>query len=247
MSFQSNVIACPGDNCASVAGLSSDGDGSDIEERGNAVSVAVRVTPLYVAEIVTGVEALTVVVVIVKVALVAPAGIVTLAGTLATVPLLLESEASAPPLGAAEVNVKVPAEAFPPTTLEGLDATDDNVDVAGAARGVKLRTADQAPAVPAEFTARTRHQWRTDDRPLVVNWDAVTLCCATSGVVKPLESSIWIVYKVAFATSFQSSVTGDATVAALAGLSSVGADGVVACGRTASCAKRIESTSLAES
>ncbi len=51
---------------------------------------AVLVTPAYDAEMVTGVEAVTALVVTVKVALVAPAATVTLAGTLAA-PLLLES------------------------------------------------------------------------------------------------------------------------------------------------------------
>jgi len=51
--------------------------------------VAVRVVPLYVAEIVAEVEMRTKDVLIVKVALVAPAGTVTLDGTLAA-PLLLE-------------------------------------------------------------------------------------------------------------------------------------------------------------
>jgi hypothetical protein len=51
--------------------------------------VAVRVVPLYEAEIVAEVEMRTKDVLTVKVALVAPAGTVTLDGTLAT-PLLLE-------------------------------------------------------------------------------------------------------------------------------------------------------------
>jgi hypothetical protein len=44
----------------------------------------------------------------------------------------------------------------------------------GDACGVKLRTADQAPAVPAELTPRTRHQcWRAAS-DVTVNCDAVT-------------------------------------------------------------------------
>src|SRR2546426_11138533 len=48
---------------------------------GFTMRVAVRVTPLYTADMVTGVDAATALVVIVNVVLVAPAGTVTLAGT----------------------------------------------------------------------------------------------------------------------------------------------------------------------
>ena len=58
-------------------------------------------------------------VVIVKVAVVEPAGIVTLAGT-ATSPLLVaESVTFQPPAGAAVVRVTVPTEPSPPFTVEG--------------------------------------------------------------------------------------------------------------------------------
>src|SRR2546428_758731 len=52
---------------------------------GFTVRVAVRVTPLYKAEMVTGVDAVTALVVTVNVTLVAPTGTVTLAGTVAAV------------------------------------------------------------------------------------------------------------------------------------------------------------------
>src|SRR2546430_1664460 len=55
---------------------------------GFTVRVAVRVTPLYKAEMVTGVDAATALVVTVNVTLVAPTGTVTLAGTVAAVLLL---------------------------------------------------------------------------------------------------------------------------------------------------------------
>ena len=68
------------------------------------------------------VEAATAMVVTVKVALVAPAGMVTLAGTDAAA-ALLESETAAPPPGAGAFRVAVPVEADPPVTLVGLKAS----------------------------------------------------------------------------------------------------------------------------
>src|SRR5438477_8143888 len=73
---------------------------------------------------VTGVDAATALVLIVKVALVLPAGTVTLEGTLAAA-LLLESVTSAPPAEAGPLSVTVPVEdpKGPPTTLVGADWT----------------------------------------------------------------------------------------------------------------------------
>jgi len=59
-----------------------------------------------------------------KVAVVAPAATVTLAGTLATDELLLESVTTVPPGGAAEVSVAVPVEGAPPTTLGGFSDSE---------------------------------------------------------------------------------------------------------------------------
>jgi hypothetical protein len=105
-----------------VAGLSP----SDESVAGFTVSVAVAVVP-YVPEIVTAVPLVTALVVTAKVALVAPAATVTLASTCATAVLLLESVTSAPPEGAAPLNLTVPVEPLPPITLVGLSATDDKV------------------------------------------------------------------------------------------------------------------------
>jgi len=57
---------------------------------------------------------------------VAPAGIVTLAGTVAALESL-ESVIDAPPAGAAALNVTVPVDEVPPATLPGLSDTAESV------------------------------------------------------------------------------------------------------------------------
>src|SRR3989449_8986411 len=84
---------------------------------------------------VAGVDEATVLVFRVKLALVAPAETVTLAGTVAAV-LLLESATCAPPAGAGPFSVTVPAEGFPPVTLAGLRASEETIGgTAGVAAG----------------------------------------------------------------------------------------------------------------
>jgi len=63
--------------------------------------------------------------VIVKLALVVPAAMVRLLGTCATDVLLLCKVTTAPPLGAAAVNVTVPVELAPPTTVVGVLVIED--------------------------------------------------------------------------------------------------------------------------
>src|SRR5256885_14082654 len=78
----------------------------------------------------------TTLVVIGNLALAAPAGTVTLAGTVAAVVLSLRSETVKPPEGAAPVSVTVPVEGSPPTTSVGLTVTFDRAAVdAGAGDG----------------------------------------------------------------------------------------------------------------
>src|SRR5262249_56696504 len=103
--------------------------------------------------IVTDVDAVTPVVPIAKVALSAPATTVTLAGTLATVALLLDSATLAPPLGAAVVNVTVPVAEAPPTTLVGLTVTEDTLGPAAAGLTVSTAVRATPPKVPAIVSA----------------------------------------------------------------------------------------------
>jgi hypothetical protein len=105
---------------------------------GFTVSVASLVTPASTAEMVAAVAAVTGVVVTVKLALVAPAGTVTLAGTAAAVELS-ESVTSAPPAGAALVSVTLPCELPPPVTLPGFSARVFRLAAGGgAATGVTV-------------------------------------------------------------------------------------------------------------
>jgi hypothetical protein len=114
-----------------LAGETSDGAVGVGGAPGSTVNAAVRVTPPQTAEMVDDVEAVTEVVVIVKFALVEPADTVTLAGVVVALELS-ESETIAPPLGAAAVNVTVPVDELPPTTVVGLTETAES-DVLGAA------------------------------------------------------------------------------------------------------------------
>jgi hypothetical protein len=65
----------------------------------------------------------TALVVIENVALAAPPGTATVAGTVA--PSVLDNETTAPPAGAAPVKATVPVTGFPPTTLDALSAIEE--------------------------------------------------------------------------------------------------------------------------
>ena len=99
---------------------------------GVTVSEAVLVAPLKAAVMVTVAAEATVLVLTTNVALVAPAAIVMLGGTLAA-PLLLESATCAPPVEAGPLNVTVPVEEFPPTTLVGFSESEERVGGGGGA------------------------------------------------------------------------------------------------------------------
>ncbi len=82
------------------------------------VSVSVTVSPASTAEIVMLVSAATAAVSTVKVAVVLPAAMVTVPGTVATTELLL-SESGVPPLGAILESVTVPVTCEPPAIVFG--------------------------------------------------------------------------------------------------------------------------------
>ena len=98
-------------------------------------------------------------VVIVNAPLVAPAGIFTLAGTVAAA-LLLEMLTTAPPAGAAEVNVTVPCEVFPPVTDPGFNvivesaAAGAGVGVGGGGVGLGGGGVGDGGGCPVELTPR---------------------------------------------------------------------------------------------
>src|SRR5437879_819346 len=89
---------------------------SDVGSTGCTVAQAVLVTPSLDDALPILVGAVTALVLTVNVALVDPAAIVTLEGTVATDVSLLESVACAPPDGAGPLRVTVPVEESPPVT-----------------------------------------------------------------------------------------------------------------------------------
>jgi len=99
-------------------------------------------TPLYAAVMVTTVPAVTGLVVMVNVAVDAPGGTVTDAGTVAALVLLLVSVITVPPTGATAVIVTVPVLFAPPTKVPGFTAIE-------ASAGAAIRTTNPS-APPAD-------------------------------------------------------------------------------------------------
>jgi hypothetical protein len=117
---------------------------SDDREAGgggaDTVKTALRVAPPDVPLMVADVDAVTGAVLTVNVALVAPAGTVTLAGTVVALELA-ESDTDAPLAGAAALNVTVPVEELPPATLVGLSESAESVATGGGAGGLIVSVA----------------------------------------------------------------------------------------------------------
>ena len=97
---------------------------SDETTGASTVSETLCVRPPEEAEMLTLADAATALVVMLNVVLVAPAAIVTLAGTDAA-GLLLESATWAPPVGAGPSRLTVPVSELPPVTLAWLRLTAD--------------------------------------------------------------------------------------------------------------------------
>ena len=110
--------------------------------------MAEALLPRYVPVIVLVVFDVTLDVVIVKLADVAPDGTVTAAGTVAATFVLLSATA-APFDGAAESSVTVPVEFVPPTTLAGDTPIELTIGCGVAEVSLEL------PLVPAELVAVT--------------------------------------------------------------------------------------------
>src|SRR5437899_8187193 len=100
------------------------------------------------------VDAATALVVTVNGALVAPAGTVTLAGTVAAAVLSLDSVTCAPPAGAGPSSVAVPVELLPPVTVVGFTPSEERRTGCGftvrvAGRVTPLYTAEMVTGVDA--------------------------------------------------------------------------------------------------
>src|SRR5262249_6183350 len=116
---------------------------------------------------VTEVVAVTELVLTVKVALLAPPGMLTLAGTVAAAVLLLERLTTTPDDGAAALSVTVPCDGLPPTTLVGLSVNALSTGVGGVPLARTLSSAIAVWGLPlTSLRARSRTYF-----PLVVGND----------------------------------------------------------------------------
>lgn len=138
---------------------------------GFSVRSAVRVVPAAPAEIVADVDVVTVVVVMVNVALVAPAGTVRLAGTV-TAWESSPSDTIEPPLGAAALSVTVPVADSPPITVVGLTDTLDTVGGGGGGLTVSTADFDTPSYVPVIVTDVAAVTAVVDTWKVALDWPA---------------------------------------------------------------------------
>lgn len=178
------TVPCDAAPAVTVVGLT-DTVESDVNGiAGVRVSAALAVAPPYVAVMVAVFDAVTLEVLIAKVALVAPAATVTLAGTVAEMSLLVRVT-TASPTGAGEVSVTVPVEAAPPVRLAGLRETA--LAAEAGADGVTALDAAEAGLVPTALVATTLSVTAVPlVRPVIV---AVVTLPATVSVPTTFEPS----------------------------------------------------------
>jgi hypothetical protein len=100
-----------------------------------------------------------------KVALVPPPATVTLAGTVATDVLLLDSETAAPPLGAGPLRVTRPVDGTPPLTLVGLSVSVDSVREAGGPDGPGV----PGPGPALELELLPPHEYKASENVTIAS------------------------------------------------------------------------------
>src|SRR6185436_15643108 len=83
-------------------------------------------------------------------------GAVTVAGTLATLGLLLDRLITAPPNGAPVLSTTVPLEALPPTTVVGLMSIEPRPAGGGDVPGWPVLTPNHGPPTRPKLTPRRR-------------------------------------------------------------------------------------------
>jgi hypothetical protein len=125
----------------------------------------------------------------VKLALVWPAATVTLAGTVATLGLLLESVTTTPPEGAAPESVTVPVDVLPPLTLVGLSVSEERLTaLAGVTVNVACFELLLRVAVITALVVVVTDCVLTVKLALVLPAGTVTLDGTVATEVLPLES-----------------------------------------------------------
>lgn len=123
-------------------------------------------------------------------ALVAPVGILTLAGKVATAVLLLERETSAPPAGAGPLKATVPAEADLPFTLAGFNVIELSVgpETCGVTVSEAVRVSPEYDAEMVTDAEAVTASVDTGKGAVAIPDGTVTLTGTVATAVFPLES-----------------------------------------------------------